>query len=115
MHADAISNFNSIKVRLERPPRPCPRPLFQDFNSIKVRLEQAGYLLNAAILVFQFHKGAIRTDSPDGGRVCSSVFQFHKGAIRTLLLRNGRRLHLDFNSIKMRLEHGTDQRGPSRS
>ena len=31
-------------------------------------------------------------------------FQFHKGTIRTLLLRNGRRLHLDFNSIKVQLE-----------
>ena len=35
-----------------------------------------------------------------------TLFQFHKGTIRTLLLRNGRRLHLDFNSIKVRLEQG---------
>ena len=32
-----------------------------DFNSIKVRLERAAALTAGAGLLFQFHKGAIRT------------------------------------------------------
>ena len=54
------------------------------FNSIKVRLELKATLMRVAALhPFQFHKGAIRTESgvPLAVRVVS--FQFHKGAIRT--------------------------------
>ena len=52
------------------------------FNSIKVRLELAGHLLYAAFLLFQFHKGAIRT-------------------IGRAFVDNR---HPYFNSIKVRLE-----------
>ena len=41
--------------------------------------------LNA--LLFQFHKGTIRTDSPDGAPAAPPKFQFHKGTIRTSLTR----------------------------
>ena len=52
------------------------------FNSIKVRLEHQRETLKAKI----------------------TTFQFHKGAIRTVLLVVRLLLHLDFNSIKVRLE-----------
>ena len=77
---------------------------YGDFNSIKVRLEHGSGSWVMISARFQFHKGAIRTRDPDCVRAKPHQFQFHKGAIRTLLLRNGRRLHLDFNSIKVRLE-----------
>ena len=34
------------------------------FNSIKVRLEPSKRFLNISIELFQFHKGAIRTNYP---------------------------------------------------
>ena len=36
--------------------------IFNHFNSIKVRLEPAGIIAGAGSLLFQFHKGTIRTD-----------------------------------------------------
>ena len=78
------SNFNSIKVRLERTKiiSISVRIKFQfhkgtirtkqqyhknyhhaDFNSIKVRLERsAGVVCDTARCQFQFHKGTIRTE-----------------------------------------------------
>ena len=57
----SVGDFNSIKVRLERV-YPCRDNLaIVHFNSIKVRLEP---LLENVIknpLIFQFHKGTIRT------------------------------------------------------
>ena len=35
------------------------------------------------VSLFQFHKGAIRTDRFNGGLPRAQLFQFHKGAIRT--------------------------------
>ena len=56
-----VSNFNSIKVRLEHfIVEPFKADLI-NFNSIKVRLEHMDPLTGAAISLFQFHKGAIRT------------------------------------------------------
>ena len=40
--------------------------------------------LNA--LLFQFHKGTIRTPKPKFSKGSSTGFQFHKGTIRTLQL-----------------------------
>ena len=97
-----------------------------DFNSIKVRLELRRFVrISIELPIFQFHKGAIRTASGDGGWMIpprfqfhkgairttttdnafegTPVFQFHKGAIRTLLIMPLREL-LYFNSIKVRLE-----------
>ena len=56
-----FSYFNSIKVRLERAPPHRWRFCCLDFNSIKVRLEQSKRVELLIVLVFQFHKGAIRT------------------------------------------------------
>ena len=37
-------------------------------------------------MIFQFHKGAIRTVLQTGKIIALSLFQFHKGAIRTQAL-----------------------------
>ena len=77
----------------------------KNFNSIKVRLELSCHLLVLLLsLIFQFHKGAIRTLlvlslvvchqhfnsikvrlelSAEIAAAALSAFQFHKGAIRT--------------------------------
>ena len=54
-------NFNSIKVRLER--LILLFAIFQsfNFNSIKVRLEHPYSLKQNGGILFQFHKGTIRT------------------------------------------------------
>ena len=56
------TDFNSIKVRLEHL-LVVPTPFnHDDFNSIKVRLELYEKLaICICFLLFQFHKGAIRT------------------------------------------------------
>ena len=59
--ASVIHNFNSIKVRLEPAAQMGDRSLYSDFNSIKVRLELHLNQHFMCILLFQFHKGAIRT------------------------------------------------------
>ncbi len=54
--------FNSIKVRLEQKDKIIPHTINADFNSIKVRLEPTpGKMLQGFGMLFQFHKGAIRT------------------------------------------------------
>ena len=56
---------------------------------------------------FQFHKGAIRTQSGKEGWQTIREFQFHKGAIRTMISARGTGAPpFHFNSIKVRLEHG---------
>ena len=76
--------FNSIKVRLERAVAICQLAIYLYFNSIKVRLERA--------LVAEYSK--------------PNKFQFHKGAIRTQRDRFRVIPEENFNSIKVRLEHG---------
>ena len=75
-------NFNSIKVRLERAVQPRTLVGDGDFNSIKVRLERSQPITDCPDIIFQFHKGAIRTGVPVPRRA-----DFN-----------------DFNSIKVRLE-----------
>ena len=79
-----ITNFNSIKVRLELIGSYKVSREVLDFNSIKVRLERM---------------------KADGYRYDSPLFQFHKGAIRTYRVRYLIRIETYFNSIKVRLEH----------
>ena len=55
-----------------------------NFNSIKVRLEQLRHRNKCQSNQFQFHKGAIRTQSFETNLKLSTPFQFHKGAIRTI-------------------------------
>ena len=57
--------FNSIKVRLELLLQRDGRQLNNYFNSIKVRLEHTSRDSQGCILVFQFHKGTIRTLEAD--------------------------------------------------
>ena len=103
-------NFNSIKVRLEPFCHNQQYLLLQDFNSIKVRLEHLSLILiPMSSVLFQFHKGAIRTSGNATISNSTTAFQFHKGAIRTgrsvLVLQLSR----NFNSIKVRLERKDGQ------
>ena len=75
-----------------------------DFNSIKVRLRLSAAIGAAGGLLFQFHKGSIKTPSKVEGIVtrpnfnsikvrlrqlagalepAKTIFQFHKGSIKT--------------------------------
>ena len=76
------------------------------FNSIKVRLEHYFKFAETSLTVeFQFHKGAIRTNSFNLLIILAKRFQFHKGAIRTFANECKEASYcLDFNSIKVRLE-----------
>ena len=78
--------------------------LITNFNSIKVRLEPAG--LNPYLMMngFQFHKGTIRTLKILLKVIIYALFQFHKGTIRTTLYALTFLAILNFNSIKVRLE-----------
>ena len=79
----------------------------QHFNSIKVRLEPEMVAKGEKVYIFQFHKGAIRTENEvqvteesrnfnsikvrlellrKVSMIPSLLFQFHKGAIRTGVL-----------------------------
>ena len=55
-------------------------------------------------VLFQFHKGSIRTEWLAMLRANPYSFQFHKGSIRTRVVLAHRRDHLGFNSIKVQLE-----------
>ena len=55
-------------------------------------------------MMFQFHKGAIRTKESNQPHGHHPTFQFHKGAIRTDLISIIFFLHSSFNSIKVQLE-----------
>ena len=57
----AAMYFNSIKVRLEREQVAFDNDFVVNFNSIKVRLEQNELHHAADEIIFQFHKGTIRT------------------------------------------------------
>ena len=77
------THFNSIKVRLELSAYLLRRFRPSDFNSIKVRLELPFCVFLPAFLIFQFHKGTIRTLIKKNGMIIIREFQFHKGTIRT--------------------------------
>ena len=81
-HRAIHQHFNSIKVRLKLCIVCVSYPLTQHFNSIKVRLKLHKSLTLHSHIVFQFHKGTIKTFS-----LSLSSFQ-----------------SLYFNSIKVRLK-----------
>ena len=57
---------------------------WSNFNSIKVRLKLLATLLGAGLgLLFQFHKGTIKTRLKDYLDFILMLFQFHKGTIKT--------------------------------
>ena len=75
------------------------------FNSIKVQLERqtiSNYIEQG--LIFQFHKGTIRTSRVAQHKYTSKEFQFHKGTIRTKWRNKLKRRIMNFNSIKVQLE-----------
>ena len=99
-------DFNSIKVRL-KPSRQSSQHFARcHFNSIKVRLKQKADGTPIAYVVFQFHKGTIKTsvfmiiaisktnfnsikvrlkhEGADGVKGRPFLFQFHKGTIKTV-------------------------------
>ena len=85
-----IADFNSIKVRLELVGDTAFRSFISYFNSIKVRLEHNEEMADMHLcLIFQFHKGTIRTQT----LMWFSVWS------------------IDFNSIKVRLEPSILGRG----
>ena len=53
--------FNSIKVRLKRPTFSSDEFCVLDFNSIKVRLKHSNLAGENSAVLFQFHKGTIKT------------------------------------------------------
>ena len=55
-------------------------------------------------LLFQFHKGTIRTINQCSRSLHHHEFQFHKGTIRTVPFSVEAESRLNFNSIKVRLE-----------
>ena len=62
-------------------------------------------------LIFQFHKGTIKTGLSTALAGEQSVFQFHKGTIKTQELSSMYSTHANFNSIKVQLR----PKGSSRS
>ena len=93
-HKGTIRTFKSV----------CFIKMFSDFNSIKVRLERVSERTKRPLAWFQFHKGTIRTWSGYSLIMCRSIFQFHKGTIRTWWHVSKRFYRNYFNSIKVRLE-----------
>ena len=54
------------------------------FNSIKVRLKQVGLARYLLAILFQFHKGTIKTCRTVDAIADARKFQFHTGTIRTV-------------------------------
>ena len=54
-------------------------------------------------ILFQFHKGTIRTLDTIPQPEFDALFQFHKGTIRTTVLSLDCSADSNFNSIKVRL------------
>ena len=100
----AKSNFNSIKVRLEPVKGFLVRGEHIDFNSIKVRLELKIKLNFFRFLLFQFHKGAIRTPILQLNYPKGYHFNSIKVRLELLLCMELLILLQNFNSIKVRLE-----------
>ena len=69
-----------------------------------MRLELLEFISVLVSLLFQFHKGAIRTLQHSKAEIDFWRFQFHKGAIRTRCQCRRRNMLPYFNSIKVRLE-----------
>ena len=99
-HAD----FNSIKVRLKPNLLHIVLLVMNNFNSIKVRLKLTFDTREHGIIIFQFHKGTIKT--PCVGYLIDHPDNFNSIKVRLKL----NSLHYDseakrnFNSIKVRLK-----------
>ena len=99
-----FEDFNSIKVRLKPVARLVSWSKRPNFNSIKVRLKLKIVLLVSVSVIFQFHKGTIKTRAkrkvPHWRRYFNSIkvrlklWRFKKLTIK----------FKHFNSIKVRLK-----------
>ena len=96
-------NFNSIKVRLKRPRFAFQESSCDDFNSIKVRLKRLQGNTFVSKLNFNSIKVRLKLTLAHHKPLCL-IFQFHKGTIKTLLPRLATLVEIDFNSIKVRLK-----------
>ena len=77
-----VTNFNSIKVQLERWGRGVPWTVLWNFNSIKVQLDSLTKLSFTFLLYFN----SIKVQLERTVETClqlPDLFQFHKGTIRT--------------------------------
>ena len=77
---------------------------FQHFNSIKVRLKLTRSVDMGQFVVFQFHKGTIKTPRRPSPPCRGVPFQFHKGTIKTVVFQKLKSPIDNFNSIKVRLK-----------
>ena len=59
--------------------------LKRNFNSIKVRLKLGNDAVRLLDMLFQFHKGTIKTQVISIRLVSLHRFQFHKGTIKTFI------------------------------
>ena len=81
--AKTYNDFNSIKVRLELLSQYYPLGNSWNFNSIKVRLEHKG-VADVGSICRYFNSIKVRLELPLSVHIITeSLFQFHKGAIRT--------------------------------
>ena len=78
------------------------------FNSIKVQLRPLLSGVMFANILFQFHKGTIKTTKELHNAVIAGYFQFHKGTIKTLAAGQASIASATFNSIKVQLRHSKD-------
>ena len=94
----SIIDFNSIKVRLEHAFILDNYKGDDNFNSIKVRLERLS-IFNpiAKFLLFQFHKGAIRTAAENNAFV--RCYYFNSIKVRLELSPTSKRLPTAIISI----------------
>ena len=75
-----------------------------DFNSIKVRLELLAVFRQLQYFLFQFHKGAIRTQQSKAIPIVLYHFNSIKVRLELRKLTPFECFRLNFNSIKVRLE-----------
>ena len=80
-----------------------------NFNSIKVRLKL--YVMSAvlATMIFQFHKGTIKTDYLSVNTSLNNAFQFHKGTIKTEYGPTTLRPHYQFQFHKGTIKTAVDE------
>ena len=103
-------HFNSIKVRLKlRNATGIVGDLLFQFHKGTIKTGQS--VLTLVFEKFQFHKGTIKTIQARINQMASSAFQFHKGTIKTNSNTLTKLLVLYFNSIKVRLKRGCAQQG----
>ena len=98
--------FNSIKVRLKQSSLMAILSI-SHFNSIKVRLKLSVWIVSTLIcLLFQFHKGTIKTVSRIGHGLKFPDFNSIKVRLK-LWMRPAHPVQFYFNSIKVRLKRNT--------